>query len=65
MSDLFVLELFSCSGGMAEGFRRAGLPITMAFDYDADACAMPPGLAEPVARSILRALVAAAKERAA
>ena len=32
-----VLELFSCAGGMAEGFRRAGLPVTMAFDWDAEA----------------------------
>lgn len=35
----FVVECFSCSGGMAEGFRRAGLPVSMAFDYDEDACA--------------------------
>jgi len=33
-----VLELFPCSGGMAEGLRRAGIEITMAFDHDADAC---------------------------
>lgn len=33
------LELFPCSGGMAEGFRRAGIRFDMAFDYDADACA--------------------------
>jgi site-specific DNA-cytosine methylase len=32
-----ILEVFSCSGGMAEGFRRAGLPISMAFDWDPDA----------------------------
>jgi site-specific DNA-cytosine methylase len=32
-----ILEVFSCSGGMAEGFRRAGLHVTMAFDWDADA----------------------------
>jgi site-specific DNA-cytosine methylase len=34
---MHVLELFPCSGGMAEGLRRAGIPIAMAFDYDADA----------------------------
>lgn len=33
------LELFSCSGGMAEGFRRAGLRFDMAVDADEDACA--------------------------
>lgn len=33
-----VLELFPCSGGLAEGFRRAGLAPTMAFDFDKDAC---------------------------
>lgn len=33
------LELFSCSGGMAEGFRRAGIRFDFVFDYDADACA--------------------------
>lgn len=35
----YSVELFSCAGGMAEGFRRAGLPFTMAFDRDSDACA--------------------------
>lgn len=34
-----VLEIFSCSGGMAEGLRRAGLPVSVAIDRDADACA--------------------------
>ena len=33
-----ILELFSCSGGMAEGLRRAGLVVDMAFDFDSDAC---------------------------
>jgi len=33
-----VIELFPCSGGMAEGLRRAGITIDMAFDSDADAC---------------------------
>lgn len=32
-----ILEIFSCSGGMAEGLRRAGLTPDMAFDFDADA----------------------------
>ncbi len=36
---MIALELFGCSGGMAEGFRRAGLTFTHAFDWDADACA--------------------------
>jgi len=34
-----VWELFCCSGGMSEGFRRAGLPVTLAFDWDTNACA--------------------------
>jgi site-specific DNA-cytosine methylase len=33
-----ILEVFSCSGGMAEGLRRAGLKPDMAFDSDAYAC---------------------------
>lgn len=33
------IELFPCSGGMAEGFRRAGILFGMSFDWDADACA--------------------------
>jgi hypothetical protein len=33
------LELFPCSGGMAEGFRRAGVIFDMAFDFDPDAVA--------------------------
>lgn len=33
-----VVEVFCCSGGLSEGFRRAGLPVSMAFDYDADVC---------------------------
>ena len=32
------LELFSCSGGMAEGFRRAGIDFDFVFDKDEDAC---------------------------
>jgi len=31
------VELYSCSGGMAEGFRRAGLTFDWVFDYDKDA----------------------------
>ena len=34
-----VLELFGCSGGLAAGFRAAGLEITLAVDRDTDACA--------------------------
>lgn len=32
------LELFSCSGGMSEGFKRAGVEFTFAFDFSKDAC---------------------------
>ncbi|HEY1956722.1 MAG TPA: hypothetical protein VGH28_13975 [Polyangiaceae bacterium] len=32
------LELFPCSGGMAEGFRRAGITFDMSFDWSCDAC---------------------------
>ncbi len=32
------IELFSCSGGMAEGFRRAGIVFDMVVDQDPDAC---------------------------
>jgi site-specific DNA-cytosine methylase len=32
------LELFSCAGGMAEGFRRAGIEFDMAVDYAEDHC---------------------------
>jgi site-specific DNA-cytosine methylase len=34
-----VIEVFPCSGGMAEGLRRAGISVTEAYDYDSDACA--------------------------
>ena len=33
-----ILELFCCSGGLSEGFRRAGIPVTTAIDRDQDAC---------------------------
>lgn len=32
------IELFPCSGGMAEGFRRAGIDVSVAFEIDSDAC---------------------------
>lgn len=32
------IEIFSCSGGMAEGFRRAGVVFDWVFDKDPDAC---------------------------
>ncbi len=32
------IELFPCSGGMAEGFRRAGIEFDLAFDADPNAC---------------------------
>lgn len=33
------VEAFSCSGGMAEGFRRAGIAFDLVFDKDPDAVA--------------------------
>lgn len=36
--DVKILELFGCSGGLAEGFRRAGMAPSVAFDHDEDAC---------------------------
>lgn len=33
-----IVELFSCAGGLAEGFRRAGLCPDLAIDFDPDAC---------------------------
>lgn len=38
MRPLFV-EIFPCSGGMAEGFRRVGVVFDFAFDKDPNACA--------------------------
>lgn len=35
---MVTLEIFSCSGGMAEGLRRAGIAIDMAVDADPEAC---------------------------
>lgn len=32
------IEIFPCSGGMSEGFRRAGIEFDMAIDYDPNAC---------------------------
>ena len=32
------VEFFGCSGGMAEGFRRAGIEFSAVFDADPDAC---------------------------
>lgn len=32
------LELFSCAGGMAEGFRRAGIHFDVAVDFARDHC---------------------------
>lgn len=36
---MLAIELNGCSGGMAEGFRRAGITFTWCFDWDPDACA--------------------------
>ena len=35
---MIAIECFSCSGGMADGFRRAGVSFDFAFDKDPDAC---------------------------
>lgn len=32
------VEIFACSGGMAEGFRRAGIDFDVAIDRNSDAC---------------------------
>ena len=39
MARALDIELFPCSGGMAEGFRRNGVVFDFAFDRDPDACA--------------------------
>lgn len=39
MTHALRIEIFSCSGGMAEGFRRAGVEFDMAVDKDDDAVA--------------------------
>lgn len=36
---MIALELFPCSGGLTEGFRRAGITFAASFDKDPDACA--------------------------
>lgn len=38
-AEMRAVELFGCSGGMAEGFRRAGITFDFTFDRDPDACA--------------------------
>lgn len=38
MHSLRAVELFGCSGGMAEGFRRAGIEFAAMFDADPIAC---------------------------
>jgi DNA (cytosine-5)-methyltransferase 1 len=35
---MIAMELFSCSGGLAEGFRRAGITFQHVVDWDKDAC---------------------------
>lgn len=39
MTRPLYVEIFPCSGGMAEGFRRAGIVFAFAFDKDPNACA--------------------------
>jgi DNA-cytosine methyltransferase len=36
--QLLNIELFPCSGGMADGFRRAGVTFDLSFDADPNAC---------------------------
>src|SRR5689334_10645185 len=38
MTALGALEIFCCAGGMAEGFRRAGIEFSVAVDANPDAC---------------------------
>ncbi len=38
-SGIRAIELFSASGGLAKGFREAGIEFLMAFDFSSDACA--------------------------
>lgn len=38
MGRMNSIELFGCAGGMAEGFRRAGIRFGMVFDFDPNAC---------------------------
>lgn len=38
MTHLHAIELFGCAGGMAEGFRRAGIQFAASFDADPVAC---------------------------
>ena len=38
-SNIRAVELFSCAGGMAEGFRRAGIDFEASYDRNPDACA--------------------------
>ena len=35
---IVAVELFGCSGGMAQGFRQAGIEFIASFDINADAC---------------------------
>lgn len=35
---MIAIELFPCSGGLSEGFRRAGLTFLACFDSDPNAC---------------------------
>ena len=37
--NAIAIELFGCAGGMAEGFRRAGIAFELVVDADPDACA--------------------------
>jgi DNA (cytosine-5)-methyltransferase 1 len=39
VNQIRAIELFGCAGGMADGFRQAGLQFEFAFDRDPDACA--------------------------
>lgn len=39
VDEIDAIELFGCAGGMAEGFRRAGLRFRIVIDFNPDACA--------------------------
>ncbi len=39
MTEIRAIEICCCAGGMALGFRRAGIEFEFAFDKDPDACA--------------------------
>jgi DNA (cytosine-5)-methyltransferase 1 len=56
------IELFGCSGGMAEGFRRAGIEFAQSFDADPVACeSYARNLGHPPVQLDVRALLGIAR----